>query len=71
MIDYNLLRSKVWFPKLNLIVETEIQNCLACQVTVKQAIPPTPVHMTPMPKQPWDEIAVEFYGPILIRKSII
>ena len=42
----------------------KIQNCLACQATDKHAIPPTPVQMSPIPTQPWDEIAIDFFGPI-------
>ena len=46
------LRTRVWFPGLDKMVEAHIQHCHPCQVvTVSQER--EPLRMTPMPREPW------------------
>ncbi|CAB4043006.1 Transposon Ty3-G Gag-Pol poly [Paramuricea clavata] len=59
-----LLRSKVWFPNIDKMVEETIQNCLPCQVaTSGNHPPPEPLKMTQLPSEPWKEVAMDFLGP--------
>ena len=59
-----LLRSNVWFPKINEMVENQIKNCLACQACDKTHHKITPLAMSEMPSAPWENLSVDFYGPI-------
>ena len=57
------LRTRVWFPGLDRMVEAHIQHCHPCQVvTVSQER--EPLRMTPMPNETWKEVAMDFWGPI-------
>ncbi len=58
-----LLRSKVWFPHLDKLVETKLSECLGCQATTYK---PTrdPLQPTPLPERPWQKVAMDFWGPL-------
>lgn len=57
------LHTRVWFPGLDKMVEAHIQHCHPCQVvTVSQE--QEPLYMTPMPSEPWKDVAMDFSGPI-------
>jgi len=59
-----LLRSKVWLPHIDKMVENTIQNCLPCQAaTSGNDPPPEPLKMTPLPSAPWKQVAMDFLGP--------
>ena len=60
----NLIRTKVWFPELDIKVENKIKNCLACQACEPTSHKLTPLKMSSMPSVPWEEISVDFFGPI-------
>lgn len=57
------LRTRVWFPGLDKMVEAHIQHCHLCQV-VSMSQEREPLRMTPLPSEPWKEVAVDFWGPI-------
>jgi len=58
------LRSKVWWPNMNSMVERHYKKCLGCQgVTPIASIPP--VNATTMPTKPWRDLAVDLMGPLL------
>ena len=57
------LRTRVWFPGLDKMVEAHIQHCHPCQV-VSVSQEREPLRMTPMPSEPWKDVAVDFWGPI-------
>ena len=59
-----LLRSKVWFPKINELVEYRVKNCIACQACDKTHHKITPLIMSEMPNTPWECLSIDFYGPI-------
>ena len=60
-----LLREKVWFPRIDQMVESRIKNCVPCQAATQGTAPkPEPLKMTPLPKAPWKEVAVDFLGPL-------
>jgi len=57
------LRTRVWFPGLDKMVEAHIQHfhpCPAVNVSPERE----PLRMTPMPSEPWKDVAVDFWGPI-------
>ena len=56
------LRTRVWFPGLDKMVEAHIQHCHPCQV-VSISQEREPLRMTPLPSEPWKEVAVDFWGP--------
>ena len=60
-----LIRSKVWFPKIDLKVEEKIKGCLACQVNLNNSHKMTPLEPSIMPNAPWEELSIDFYGPIV------
>ena len=45
------------------MVEAHIQHCHPCQV-VTVSLEREPLRMTPMPWEPWKEVAMDFLGPI-------
>ena len=54
-----LLREKVWFPNMNMLVEKTVRDCHMCQITT-----PTPAReplkMSPLPSGPWQEVSADF-----------
>ena len=57
------LRTRVWFPGLDKMVEAHIQHCHPCQV-VSMSQEREPLRMTPLSSEPWKEVVVDFWGPI-------
>ena len=57
-----LLRSRVWFPRLEKKVESYINTCIPCQATVHTETQ-EPVKST-LPKGPWECLSMDFYGPM-------
>ena len=57
-----LLRSKIGFPNLDWMVENEVKNCHTCQATVykheREAL------MSILPRGPWGNVKVDFFGPL-------
>ena len=58
-----LLREKVWFPRLDTLVEQRIKNCLECQSCVADHSRP-PVMMSQLPDQSWSHLSADFKGPL-------
>jgi hypothetical protein len=57
-----MLRSKYWFPTMNMIIDQLIAGCFECQVATKQHTE-EPIKPTVIPQKPWEEIAIDFGGP--------
>ena len=55
-----LLKEKIWYPGK---VKTLIENCVTCQA-VGPSNPPEPMRITPTAMEPWQSLAMDFYGPI-------
>ena len=49
------LRSRVWFPRMDERVSAIVGPCVASQ---------EPVKSTELPKGPWENLAVDYYGPL-------
>ena len=58
-----LLRTKVWFPLIDSLVEKKIRTCLACQAVTDDHAR-EPLKMTPLPNRPWEQVAIDFCGPL-------
>ena len=59
-----LLRSKMWFPKMNDMVETAIRHCFACQCTYNGNPHLEPMQMSDMPPAAWNHLSMDFLGPL-------
>lgn len=53
----NRLRSKVWWPEIDKMVERKVKKCYPCQVIGKNA-PPEELESTPLPDQLWTYLAI-------------
>lgn len=58
-----LLRDKVWFPGMNQKVIDMVAKYVPCQAVEGQQVT-HPVLMNKMPEAPWQELAMDFYGPL-------
>ena len=58
-----LLRTKVWFPGVDKLMEQCITECIACQAnTIKKNS--HELLMTDLPDYPWQRIDADFFGPL-------
>ena len=57
-----LLREKVWFPKIDQEVESLLAGCVACQACGPETRP-DPLQMSPLPPEPWHTVHIDFCGP--------
>ncbi|XP_028413774.1 uncharacterized protein K02A2.6-like [Dendronephthya gigantea] len=57
------LRTKVWWPKMDIDAERVCKSCHGCQV-VSQYNVPEPMKRTEMPTGPWQDVAVDLMGPM-------
>ena len=48
---------------MDLDAERRCAECYGCQMVTKNVLPP-PLKSTPLPKQPWEEVAVDLMGPL-------
>ena len=57
-----LLRLKVWFPRLDHLVETKIASCMTCQ----SCTPHNSKHIEPLRSEPIPKssVAGDFFGPL-------
>lgn len=58
----SLMRTKTWFPCMDKAIEDAIGKCEACQV--ETVTPPPPTIPSEMPKGPWRELCIDFFGPV-------
>jgi hypothetical protein len=58
-----LLRSKVYFPLLDKLVEQTVKSCLACQANTPVTNTMTQLHMSQLPDQVWSNLSADFAGP--------
>ena len=56
------LRSKVWFPKMDKKIETEIFKCLPCQA-VTDSHTKEAIKVSELPSGPWEQLSMDFWGP--------
>ena len=58
-----LVRSYVWWPKLDSEIEKIVKSCIPCQET-KTAPAVAPLHPWIWPMRPWQRIHIDFAGPM-------
>ncbi|XP_046841052.1 uncharacterized protein K02A2.6-like [Xenia sp. Carnegie-2017] len=54
-----LLREKVWFPRIDELVNEKVKSCLACQITTPVS-EKEPLKMSELPRYPWKELSMDF-----------
>ena len=55
----SLLRSKVWFAKMNPAGDEVVKKCFSCQIAAPKSSC-EPLKMTPLPYGPWQHVSVDF-----------
>ena len=58
-----LLRSKVWFLKMDELIEKHVAKCISCQACVNTPVQEH-VQSTVLPDYPWQVADIEFLGPL-------
>ena len=56
-----LIRSKVWFPGVDKLIEEKVQACRGCLATTKQSQRDS-LKPTLLPDRPWEKIYMEFWS---------
>ncbi|XP_055590030.1 uncharacterized protein K02A2.6-like [Uranotaenia lowii] len=57
------LRASVWWPKLDKHIEEYVRECRGCTL-VSAPNPPEPMMRKELPAGPWEQIAIDFLGPL-------
>ena len=57
-----MLRAKYWFPGMNGMIDQMVGHCYDCQVPTQDRRQ-EPIKPSAIPKEPWEEISVDFGGP--------
>lgn len=57
------LRGAVWWPKMDTVIEAFVKKCRGC-LLVSTPDPPQPMVRKEMPYGPWEDIAIDFLGPL-------
>ena len=57
-----MLREKYWFPLMNSMIDTAIDQCYECQVATKRD-GEEPIKVTSIPNRPWDTVSIDHGGP--------
>ena len=57
------MREKVYWPGFDADVNEFISRCIPCQANSRIS-PPEPVKMSTLPEKVFEEISVDFYGPL-------
>lgn len=65
-----LLREKVYFPKMDKMVEDLCNSCIPCLAATDKNSR-EPLQMTEMPKQAWDSVSMDFCGPFPDGKYLL
>ena len=57
------LRSRLWFPGMDIMTERIIRGCRLCQISTLQTAR-MPLKMTPLPNETMEKVRADFYGPL-------
>ena len=63
------LREKLWWARMDKDVEAFVRECCPCQL-VGASPKPEPIRSTTLPRGPWEEIAIDHYGPLPSGESL-
>ncbi|XP_055634146.1 uncharacterized protein K02A2.6-like [Toxorhynchites rutilus septentrionalis] len=64
------LRTHVWWSKMDNQVENFVKACRGCTL-VSAPNPPEPLVRKELPTQPWQQIAIDFLGPLPEGESLL
>lgn len=56
---HSLLRSQVWFSKMDAAVDQVVKKCFPCQLATPKPSR-EPLKMTPLPDGPWQQVSIDF-----------
>ena len=73
VVTKQLLRSNIWFPRMNQLVDHFIANCGACQGSMKQK-KSTPLAISKLPTLPFNKIVwhnIIFYLDIILYPYLL
>ena len=59
----SLIRSRVWFPNIDNIVERKVKTCLECQANSDRQNY-EPLRPSKLPEGPWHTVCGDFFGPM-------
>ena len=65
-----LARGVVWWPGMDVELESKVKTCGACQANRKSP-PQAPLHPWEWPSKPWSRLHIDFAGPFLGRTFLI
>jgi hypothetical protein len=57
------LRSRLWFPGMDIMTERIIRGCRLCQIATPQTVR-MPLKMPPLPNETMEKVAADFYRPL-------
>ena len=57
------IRSKMWFPGMDRVVEEAVARCIPCQANTNRCTK-EPLCMSDLPRGPWLNLSVDFCGPL-------
>ncbi|XP_062571293.1 uncharacterized protein K02A2.6-like [Saccostrea cucullata] len=60
----DFLRSNAWFPGMDGRVENRVTNCSACQLLTPEHHTMEPLKMSELPGGPWENLSIDFCGPL-------
>ena len=66
----SLIRAHVWFPSIDKLVESTVNNCLHCKANSKMSNL-EPIRPNYLPACPWEDIAIDFFGPLKNGKYLM
>lgn len=58
-----LIRNNVWFPNIDIEVEKMVKSCTKCQINTNTTHI-EPFRMSKLPSNAWEELCIDFYGPM-------
>jgi len=64
------LRSKVWWPGIDKDCERQCRTCHGCQL-VGMPLKPEPMARTQLPNGPWQDLAIDYMGPLPTGEYIL
>ena len=65
-----LARSYVWWPGIDIEIETMVKSCSKCQ-KFRHSPPAAPLHMWEWPEQPWNRLHLDFARPFLEHQFLV
>lgn len=58
------LRSKVWFPGMDALVENSVKNCASCKLLAPEPRAMELLKMSELPGSAWENLSMDFCGPL-------